>query len=79
MSSPSRGTGDLADVIQFTDVASTEVSFERRGDALMLKRGTSGDQITVNNFYGYTYYSATTRRRRWSSFASPTPRSTSTA
>ena len=26
------GTGDLADVIQFTDVASTEVSFERRGE-----------------------------------------------
>ena len=77
MSSPSpAGTGDLADVIQFTDVASTEVSFERRGDALMLKRGTTGDQLTVNNFYSYSYY---TPRRRWSSFASPTPRSTSTA
>ena len=39
-------------MIQFTDVASTEVSFERRGEALVLKRGTTGDQITVNNFYG---------------------------
>ena len=52
------GTADLTDVIQFTDVASTEVSFERRGDALILKRGTSGDQLTVNSFF--TYYSATT-------------------
>ena len=52
------GTADLTDVIQFTDVASTEVSFERRGDALILKRGTSGDQLTVNGFF--TYYSATT-------------------
>ena len=50
------GSGDLADVIQFTDVASTEVSFERRGDALVLKRGATGDQITLNNFYGYSYY-----------------------
>ena len=49
---------DLADVIQFTDVASTEVSFERRGDALVLKRGATGDQITLNNFYGYSYYAA---------------------
>ena len=47
------GSGDLADVIQFTDVASTEVSFERRGEALVLKRGATGDQITINNFYGY--------------------------
>ena len=43
-------------MIQFTDVASTEVSFERRADNLVLKRGTSGDQITLNNFYGYYYY-----------------------
>ena len=50
------GSGDLTDVIQFSDVASTEVSFERRGDNLILKRGTSGDQITLNNFYTYNYY-----------------------
>ncbi len=52
------GSGDLADVIQFTDVASTEVTFERRGEALVLKRGATGDQITINNFYGFSYYGA---------------------
>ena len=55
LSESGTGAGDLADVIQFSDVASTEVSFERRGEALVLKRGATGDQITVSNFYNYYY------------------------
>ena len=48
------GTGNNADVIQFSDVASTEILFERNNDALVLKRGTTGDVLTLNGFYTYS-------------------------